>query len=154
MQSSSASFFMMNIKAQSNLWMDIPSEQVIPIGQRFIIPELYRTVRLNLDVMLQHLQSAPMEFTTAAKTNPSIISLPMPDGTFQNFKFWESPTMEPELQAKYPEIRTYTGQGIDDPYGTLKLDLTPHGFHAQILSPNGRVFIDPHNQGDIYNYIS
>ena len=59
-----------------------------------------------------------------------------------------------ELQTQYPEIRTYTGQGIDDPYATLKFDLTPHGFHAQILSPNGRVFIDPHNKGDIEHYIS
>ncbi len=142
------------LSAQSDLWIDITNEQVTPVGNRYIIPESYRTLRLNVDRMRQLLQSAPMEFTVQARENPSIISIPMPDGSFQQFKYWESPTMEPELQAKFPEIRTYTGQGIDDPYATIKLDFTPHGFHAQILSPNGRVFIDPHNQGDIYHYIS
>ena len=142
------------LNAQTDYWTDISKEQITPIGNRYIIPESYRTIRLNVDKMRQLLQSAPMEFTAEANENPSIIYIPIPDGSFQRFKFYESPTMEPELQAKYPEIRTYTGQGIDDPYATIKLDFTPHGFHAQILSPNGRVFIDPHNQGDIYHYIS
>jgi len=142
------------INAQSDLWMDISESQITLVGERYIIPDSYRTVGINFSVALSLLKSAPMEFTFEAGEGKSTITLPMPDGTFQKFKFWESPTMEPELQTKFPEIRTYTGQGVDDPYATLKFDLTPQGFHAQILSPNGRVFIDPHNKGDIDNYIS
>ncbi|MBE0573269.1 MAG: hypothetical protein IH618_17135, partial [Ignavibacteriaceae bacterium] len=142
------------INAQSNLWIDIPESQIAVKGERYIIPDLYRTIKLNVDLVRALLKSAPIEFTQEVIEGRSEIILPMPDGTFQKFRFWESPTMEPELQAKFPEIRTYTGQGIDDPYATLKFDLTPHGFHAQVLSPNGRVFIDPHNMGDINHYIS
>jgi len=140
--------------AQSNLWTDISENQFDNVGERYIIPEVYRTLKLNLMQANSILKAAPMEFTVEAIEDRYIIELPMPDGSFQVFKFWESPTMEPDLQIQYPEIRTYTGQGIDDPYATLKFDLTPHGFHAQILSPNGRVFIDPHNKGDIQHYIS
>ena len=142
------------INAQSKLWTDISEKQIVRVGEQYIIPDSYRTISLNLIEAKSLLSLAPMEFTAAVNEGRSIIELPMPDGTFQKFNFWESPTMEPELQAQYPEIRTYTGQGIDDPYATLKFDLTPHGFHAQILSPNGRVFIDPHNKGDIQHYIS
>lgn len=140
--------------SQQELWTDISESQINLAGERYIIPDSYRTVRLNLDLAHSILVSAPMEFTTEAFERNYIFSIPMPDGTFQNFSIWESPAMEPELQEKFPEIRTYTGQGIDDPYATLKMDLTPLGFHAQILSPNGRVFIDPYSKGDIHNYIS
>lgn len=140
--------------SQSDLWSDISENQIQLIGERVIIPDYYRTVRLNLQLLTQLLKAAPVEFTIEALEGKSIIILPLPNGSNQKFKFWESSTMEPELQAKFPEIRTYTGQGVDDPYATLKFDLTPHGFHAQILSPNGRVFIDPHNKGDRINYIS
>jgi hypothetical protein len=136
------------------MWSDIPENLIRTTGTRYIIPESYRTLRLNIPSMRQLLETAPMEFTAAAGEGKIIVSLPMPDGTYQRFTFWESPTMAPELQAKFPEIRTYTGQGIEDPYATLKMDLTPHGFHAQILSPNGRVFIDPYSQGDTEYYIS
>ena len=142
------------INAQQNVWTDVSEAQITQVGERYIIPDHYRTLRLNLGEVKSILQSAPMEFTADVLEEKTIILLPMPDGTFQKFKFWESPTMSPELQTKYPEIRTYTGQGIDDPYATLKLDLTPLGFHAQILSPNGSVFIDPYTLKDFNNYLS
>ncbi|MDP2362539.1 MAG: M12 family metallo-peptidase, partial [Ignavibacteria bacterium] len=147
-------FSVFDIKSQSNLWTDISESQFLTVGERYIIPDDYRTLKLNLSKANAILEAAPMEFTFAVNEGASVIELPIPDGTFQKFKFWESPTMAPELQFQYPEIRTYTGQGIDDPYATLKFDMTPHGFHAQILSPNGRVFIDPYSKGDIQHYIS
>jgi hypothetical protein len=34
---------------------------------------------------------------------------------------WESSNFEPELQAKYPDIRAYAGVGITDPTASLNL---------------------------------
>ncbi|MDZ7624292.1 MAG: hypothetical protein U5J96_07605 [Ignavibacteriaceae bacterium] len=69
------------------------------MGERYIIPDSYRTIKLNVDPLRSLLNSAPIEFTLEAIEGRSEIILPMPDGTFHSFKFWESSTMEPELQA-------------------------------------------------------
>lgn len=63
--------------------------------------------------------------------------------------------MEPGLAEKFPEINTYSGQGIDDPFATLRMDYNPYfGFSAQVLSPGGRVFVDAYSLGDVEHYMS
>ena len=62
--------------------------------------------------------------------------------------------MEAGLAARFPGIKTYAGQGIDDPTATIKIDFTELGFHAMVLSDiNGDIFIDPYRQLDTRNYI-
>src|SRR5882724_1223128 len=77
-------------------------------------PKAYRTVSLNRSALFDILTRAPMEFTDSAKSKDVRLSLPVADGTFQQFKIEESPIMEPELAQRHPEIKTYKGQGLDD----------------------------------------
>jgi len=137
-----------------NLWQEVDESQIVQVGERYIIPQVYRTIKLNVEEMQSFLSGAPLEFSNATRSTVFILDLPMPNGTMQKFSIVESPIMAPELAAKYPEIRTYLGKGIDDPLANVRFDFTLHGFHAMILSPEGNVFIDPYSLGDIQNYIS
>ena len=136
------------------LWQDVDESSIQLTGEKLINPQDYRTVKINLQKLADLLSNAPLEITTSLKHSTSVIELPTPDGKINSFYFVESPVMEDELQAIYPEIRTYIGIGIDDEYAWVRFDFTPHGFHAMVRSVNGSYFIDPHNQGDIENYIS
>ena len=137
-----------------NLWQEVDESQIVQVGERYIIPQVYRTIKLNVEEMQSFLSGAPLEFSNATRSTVFILDLPMPNGTMQKFSIVESPIMAPELAAKYPEIRTYLGKGIDDPLANVRFDFTLHGFHAMILSPEGNVFIDPYSLGDVQNYIS
>ena len=78
-----------------------------------------------------------------SRAAPAVIRLPRPDGELVAFEFLASPVMEPALAAKFPEITTYAGHAVDDPSVTVRFDLTPKGFHAQVLDTRGRRYIDP-----------
>jgi hypothetical protein len=136
------------------LWRDVDESSLVSAGERQIVPDSYRVLRLNKEILQTLLANAPLESKTSATQSESVISLPLPDGKFGRFRFVESPVMEEALQAKFPEIRTYLGQGIDEPGATVRFDYTPKGFHAMILSEKGSVFIDPFAKDDTDHYIS
>ena len=100
----------------------------------------YASFALDQSVLDLRIDAAPTE---AARGAGSVITLPTPEGEFQQFAFWDSPIMAPELAAQFPEIQTFAAQGIDDPAATARLDRTPQGFHAQVLSPKGSYYVDP-----------
>jgi len=143
-----------NIISADIMWNDVQEKSIIIKGDRILSPVSYRTLSLNKHELLNLLSVTPKEEVVTAKFSKAIIALPMPNGTMQRFSLVESPVMEPALAAQFPEIRTYLGQGIDDPYSTVRLDYTPLGFHAMILSPFGTVFIDPYSMNETDYYIS
>ncbi|MER3524283.1 MAG: hypothetical protein C4326_09510 [Ignavibacteria bacterium] len=135
------------------LWQPVAEHTIQRIGEPFQFPEAHHTYFLDYDAMRIALFAAPMERTQQARIAPAIIILPTPDGTLAPFAVVESPIMEEGLAAQFPDIRTFSGQGIDDPTATVRLDVGPAGFHAMVLSPNGDYFIDPHNRFDVRHYV-
>ncbi|MEW6129458.1 MAG: C25 family cysteine peptidase [Acidobacteriota bacterium] len=114
----------------------------------------FTRVSLNREALATQISQAPMEFTDAAQKTNVILTLPMPDGTFAKFRIEESPIMAAALAAKFPQVKTYKAQGIDDPTATARFDFTPLGFHAIILSANGTSFIEPLAKDDPTNYLA
>lgn len=120
----------------------------------WVRPPKARPVRLQRGALEKLLKQVRPERGGPAAGESTEIILPMPDGSFARFRAVESSVMAPELAARYPEIKTYLGYGVDDPAATVRFDWTPAGFHAQILSPKGAVYIDPFSQGDTEYYTS
>ncbi|MEM7584038.1 MAG: reprolysin-like metallopeptidase [Acidobacteriota bacterium] len=140
--------------AESAIWSDVSSADLSLSGERWIKASQYRLVALDQTGLEAVLSSAPLENSANALVANVVLELPLPDGDFGRFRIAESPVMAPELAAKFPEIRTYLGQGIDVPAATLRFDVTPAGFHAMILSPAGTIYIDPYLRGDTVHHMS
>ncbi len=142
----------------NNFWQDVSASTFTKneSQKKVIVPTEFRSLKLNTQALLDALSAAPVEFTAAAQTNPLILSLPMPDGSMSRFSVVYSQTMDPALAAQFPNIKTFNGQGIDDPSASLKMDWTEFGFHAQVRSASAdkTFYIDPYVQGETTQYIS
>ncbi|MFM1932474.1 MAG: hypothetical protein RL226_1777, partial [Bacteroidota bacterium] len=136
--------------AQS-VWSDVAKQQR---SNQVIQPAEYRSLYLDYNEMRSILQSAPSENDVDVRNSSVVVEIPMPDGSMQSFKIVEASIMEPELQAKFPNIRSYLGQGIDDPAATLRFSFSHKGFNAMVLRPGGSIFIDPVSPTDSEYYIS
>ncbi|MEE6129821.1 zinc-dependent metalloprotease family protein [Chryseobacterium arthrosphaerae] len=123
-------------------------------GKRTVQPEKFVTYTLDVAGMKNYFNSVPELKDTDRKDNAPMIILPMPDGSKARFRIWKSSVMAPKLASQFPQIVTLTGQGVDDRYATIKLDLTELGFHAQIKSVvTGDTYIDPYAKNNINDYI-
>ena len=148
----------------AEFWQDVakvgiasPSGQAAPSGPQVALQaRKFRTLTLNRDAMEQALKAAPLEFraTLQNATAPVVLALPAPDGGFQRFTVSESPVMEAGLAERHPDIKTYSGRGIDDPSATIRFDLTPLGFHASVRGQSAHWYIDPYYHLDQSIYIS
>jgi hypothetical protein len=140
---------------QRTLWTEV-GEASLPKagGERLIVPRAYRVFSLDQVALDEVLAQAPLELSAAAKEENVVLTLPMPDGFLARFRVEESPIMEPGLAAQFPSIRTFIAQGLDDPTATVRFDVTPHGFHAIVLSAGRTVYIDPYRRGDTSTYIT
>jgi len=141
--------------AQNNFFADAPEARMGRNNElRVIVPNKYRTLELNVEAMRTFLWALPDGKTMASRSQAPVLELPAPDGTTRKYRVWESSIQEPALEQKFPTIKTFAGQGIDDPYATIRFDMTPRGFHAQVLTVNGTYYIDPYAVGATDRYIS
>ncbi|WP_419420802.1 reprolysin-like metallopeptidase [Legionella sp. D16C41] len=125
-----------------------------PLSNQFqLSSNHYRIVEMDINHLyaeLEHVQNRD----DLTKTPPLLIKLPQPDGTTHTYEVRTNSTMHPKLAAQFPEIKTFDGYSIDDSGELVKFDITPHGFHAMILSPDkNSVFIDPVEKGNTQTYI-
>lgn len=137
-----------------NYWRDVDKSKLYKSSEVLILPEKFRTVELDLASLKSFLGKSPNESARILNKSNHYLFLPLPDNSMQKFEIYESPIMEEELALKYSDIKTFIGYGVDDPYANVRFDITTKGFHAMILSPSGRVFIDPYIKNDVTNYIS
>ena len=140
-------------QSADGLWQDVTESTLRPSGERVIVPTAYRTVSVDWSALNNLLATAPTDIAQAESADV-ILSLPLPDGSYGRFQIHQTAVMHPELAEKFPEIKTYAGVGLDDPTASVRLDTTPKGFHAMILSVNGRVFIDPYTNDGVELYQS
>lgn len=143
--------------SQNNPWnfIDEIDIEVKQDSKRWIVPEQYQTLKLDIDQIKPLLKKAPLRGTEEAKKKEVFLDIPLPNGAFEQFRIFYTPVMHEDLAAKYPMIRSYSGYSVSNPSVSICFDLTQKGFHGYIRSAEmGQIFIDPYADGQTEDYIS
>lgn len=92
----------------------------------------------------QMLENAPVRGASKGISN-NIIELPNSEGNLEKYRVIEAPVMHPDLAKKYPGIRSYAAQGIDDPTSVARFSTSQQGLHVMInYGERTTLFIDPY----------
>lgn len=151
-----------NRTSPDRLWKSLDPETVtVGVGQLSSLtspPRAFRPFHLDRTLLSKVLSGSQSSLSSTNDCQGVILSLPTPDtrNVWLRFCVTESPIMEPELAAKFPTIKTYEGQGLDDRSVTARLDWGPKGLHAMVLSSDRTFFIDPlpRHKTDLSTYMS
>ena len=134
-----------------SLWKN--SSKDLSLSQMRIKATDYLLKSLDVPTFKLLLPTVHKDISDRSYNNTVVLGIPMPGDVMATFRVQMSDVMDPVLEDKYPEIRTFTGQGISDPRATITLDYNLNGVHAMILTPLGDYFIDPAQTGNTNDYI-
>lgn len=147
-------FIVLHVNAQS-FWKksDESGFQLRSAESRSIIPDKYQTFTLDFQGLKTYLANAPLEMSDAKKSETLLLEIPMPNGKTELFKVYESPVMESEISARYPDIKSYKAYSLSDKSKNMRFALSINGFHGSIMSLSGETYIDPYSSENIQDYM-
>ena len=136
----------LSVSAQQKIWSENNQNTISITPDKAVtrqsFPKEFKLFSLNIEPLRQRLISV-----ADSKAASTVIPLPNADGDIELFEVSEASNFDPELQAKFPEIRAFSGIGITDRYATLKLSISPQGIQTMIFrTDTENEFIEPYSQ--------
>jgi subtilisin-like proprotein convertase family protein len=145
--------FNLGFSQTEKAWSDVTTQGVKKNKnvERESFPQEFKLMQLDAAVLKQVLRNAPDRTIRGVKG--VIISLPNSEGVLERFEVFEASNFEPELQAQFPEIRSYAGNGIDDKFARVRMSIDPRGIQTMVhRAGKGTEFMEPYSQdGKVYS---
>ena len=136
------------------LWTRINAKEIrnSEVLERISMPKTFDLYSLDLNLLKTKLKDAPTRLEYKNKSGV-VVSFPNTNGFVEEFNVFEAPVVHPDLAAKYPELKSYVGIGIDDPTARIRFSVTLFGVHTMVFSGNnGTSYIDTYTK-DLNKYI-
>ncbi|MEL1240601.1 reprolysin-like metallopeptidase [Flavobacterium flavipallidum] len=140
------------VHAQDNeVWKRINSSLVRTSGKFLGKVEESNAVLFQLDevTLKERLKVVQDKKSSTVKTK---ITIPNVNGDLEAFSIHEDSNFEPELQAKYPDIRSYSGVGITDATAVIHFSMSSLGIQTMITRKGNKIeFIEKDaDNGGVY----
>jgi len=134
------------------LWSETSKKahsEILENKTNILNPKIYQ---LDIKGLKNALAKAPKRLALGEKSEV-IISFPNSDGKMENFKIRENSNFDPQLAAKYPDIKSYVGEGLTDSNSTVYFSISLLGLSSmEIYGDKSAVFIEPYTK-DLSSYV-
>ncbi|MCY0968014.1 zinc-dependent metalloprotease [Chryseobacterium wangxinyae] len=139
--------------AQTNrAWKEVSaktSSEILENKTNILHPKTYH---LDIDALKNVLVKAPQTFGKNRKSD-IIVSFPNSEGIMENFRVRENSNFDPALAAKYPDIKSYLGENLEDSGSTVYFSVSQLGLSSmELYSDKSAVFIEPYTK-DLSTYV-
>jgi hypothetical protein len=135
------------------LWKELPRTMLSESDTLTIRFKNYRLFDLDSLQMQLLLARAKKENPYDKDSLRTIIPLPKPNGGFSAFSIYTTSVMAPELEAKYPQLKTYEGIGETNRTSFVRMDFNLNGFHAYVRSQEGEWIIQPVANANVHRIL-
>ncbi len=117
--------------AQSGYWQ--PAEvqtQLLPPDIERLDNQMVRFYSLEDEILSRELTRI-----TSRLTDRTLVYFPSPEGALVAYTVEETPVFAPELTAKYPQIRSYSGTAVHDKSKRVRFSVSQNGVEAMFVYP-------------------
>lgn len=135
--------FAFSTNAQHSLFKKVDNiKHTEKVSKYHLNKESVSFFELDINLLKKNIEKTPLR--TAQINDGTIIRIPGENAHLETFKIFEAPVFSPELSAKYPDIKSYVGYGIDNPNARLRMSVSPLGVKTMISKPGkSTVFMEP-----------
>ena len=147
-----AVFSLTAMAQQNSYWNLISNDAKISKNKNVLretFPDHFLLFELNRTSFSTQIEQAPTRFTAQKGV---FLTLPLADGTVEEFEVFEASNFAKELQDSYPSIRSYVGIGKQNKTSVARISVDPSGIQVMISKAGQKtVFLEPFSgDGMIY----
>ncbi|GGG52434.1 zinc-dependent metalloprotease [Epilithonimonas arachidiradicis] len=131
--------------SQKNYWKAVSGvDNRIPVYDKTATPSNYKLYSLNFEGIKADLAKAPQRFSNDESL---VLKFPTAEGKLVDYVIQEASVMDPALQAKYPEIRSYVGYEKNNSGSSIRFSVSPYdGVNVMYFNAGKTAYLDTHTQ--------
>ncbi|MDM1297762.1 T9SS type A sorting domain-containing protein [Empedobacter falsenii] len=134
--------FNTNLFAQQNFWKTTSAKGSISkeeLNTRAHTPTKSAKLDLAYDDLVSYLSNTNQQ--------SFLLKFPTENGKFNTYRISETSNLSPELQAKYPDIKSFSGYNTNDLMEKINFSLSPQfGLYGLVSNANKTVLIDAYTK--------
>ncbi|AZI40590.1 T9SS C-terminal target domain-containing protein [Epilithonimonas vandammei] len=131
--------------SQKNYWKQVSGvDNKQPVYDKTATPSKYKLFKLNIEDIKADLATAPKRFSNDESL---VLKFPTAEGKLVDYVVQEASVMDPALQAKYPNLRSYLGYEKGNSGNSIRFSVSPYdGVNVMYYNAGKTAYLDAYTQ--------